>query len=113
MNDMTKALRLIAVRSENMAHEAAKTLVATTSISNRQRRYNWIASHALSDPAAAWTPEERALIVGLMELDEDMETRSSDLRIRVTMAEKTQVQAMAEAEGVTVSEFVRSRIGLS
>jgi uncharacterized protein (DUF1778 family) len=40
------------------------------------------------------------------------EPRTLDLRLRVTASEKRSVEAMARAERLTVSDFIRERIGL-
>jgi hypothetical protein len=39
-------------------------------------------------------------------------TRTVDVRLRVTPAEKARIHEAADAEGVTVSDYIRSRIGL-
>jgi 16S rRNA U516 pseudouridylate synthase RsuA-like enzyme len=62
---------------------------------------------ALDDPQATFTEQERRVIVELLETE-----RSDVLRLRVTPAEKAEVQRMAEDAGLTVSDFIRRRIGL-
>ncbi len=41
-----------------------------------------------------------------------MKTRTLDIRIRVNTDEKVQVQELAQAAGLTVSDFIRQRLGL-
>ncbi len=41
-----------------------------------------------------------------------MKTRTLDIRIRVNADEKVQVQESAQAAGLTVSDFIRQRLGL-
>jgi hypothetical protein len=62
---------------------------------------------ALADPQATFSAVERRQIAELLERDRD-----AVIRLRVTADEKDRVQAMADAQGVTVSQFVRERIGL-
>ncbi len=114
MNDMVDALRLIAARSEAIGHEAVKLLIRPGQQPYQQHHYNLVARHALGDSAANWTAEERALILRHIEADEpEPGNRRRTLRVRLTDGEMAQVQAMAEAEGQTISELVRQRICLA
>lgn len=62
---------------------------------------------ALSDPQATFTEAERRQIAEILDTE-----RGVDLRLRVTADEKARVQAMADEAGITVSDFIRQRIGL-
>lgn len=63
---------------------------------------------ALEDRHATFTDAERRAIAEMLESD-----RNVDIRLRVTSEEKQAVQAMADAIGVSMSELIRQRLGLS
>ncbi len=112
---MIDALRIIIAGSPEAARLAAQTMRAIMAGGPKtavQQRYNWVAELALSDPQAEFTREQRTLIAGLMEFpgsDSD-DRRGTNLVVRITETERAVLQAEAEAEGVTVSQLVRSRL---
>jgi proline racemase len=100
------ALRLIAARAPSISGEAAKALL-TTSIP--QRRLSRVVLNALRDPEANWTLEERAGLVEFITPEPD-ETRGERVYLRLTPAEKAQLQADADAEtDGNLSELARRR----
>lgn len=104
---MKEALTEIVVRCESIAHEAMKTLRFTGRTT--QMRYQWLLEQALRDPAADWTPEERRMLMDLVEpLDE--EPRARRLEIRLTEAERASLDNLASEAGVSVSEYVRRQL---
>ena len=104
--DITTAIRLLAGRAPSVAHEALKTLRAPER--TRQARYNWLVQQALRDSEADWSPQERADLVALVEPTGSPE-RPSVLSVRLTADERADLEAAAEAAGVSVSEYVRRR----
>lgn len=107
-------LRLIAAKAPSATHEALGAIrgqqVGSPLAARRAER---AASMALEDPQAEWTAEERLLLASLLGADgPDEEPRRLDLRIRVNEREKAIVQRLAEDAGMTVSDFIRSKIGL-
>lgn len=103
------ALRLIAAKSPNNVQNAIRAL-RTAQHRPNARPVQYVLEQALVDPLADFTKEERAGIVALISGED--ETRSLDLRVRVNAAEKEQVQRAADEAGLTVSDFIRERIGL-
>lgn len=104
------ALRLIAAKSPDQMRNAIRTL---QSVMNEtpvaQQRAQKVIGWALQDPQAEFTAEERqdlAMLLG------GSDNRTVDIRLRVTPAEKADVQRMADNAGLTVSDFIRHRIGL-
>jgi hypothetical protein len=106
--DMDEALRLIIARSPNNVQNAIRAIRTAQNRPNA-RPVQYVLEQALIDPMADFTPAERAGIAALLQGDD---TRSYDIRLRVTAEEKTEVQRLADAAGMTVSDFIRSRIGL-
>ena len=106
--DIPEALKLIAGRSAVAQHEAIRAL--RVSGQAQQMRFNLVAEHALTDYAATFTPDERDAILALIDYPEDG-VRSERLSIRLTEAEKAQMQASADLEtGGDLSELVRRRV---
>jgi 16S rRNA U516 pseudouridylate synthase RsuA-like enzyme len=114
MNDTIKTLRMIAARSLEAQQEALGAIRAQQVHSPMAaRRAERAAGIAFADQAVEWTPEERLALSELLGQDTD-DTRTLDVRVRVTAGEKEQVKKMAAAAGFpNVSDFIRSRIGLS
>jgi len=108
------ALKLIIARSRTAAGDAAQTIRAMQAKSPiAQQRYLRTAEIALYDPSADFTDDERALISSYIgEVGEDTDTRERSLRIRVTEDEKSHIESMAKMENKTVTDYIRSRIGL-
>lgn len=102
------ALRLIAVKSPNNTQNATRALRTAQNRPNA-RPVQYVLEQALIDPLATFTAEERAGIAALIGSDD---TRSRVLQVRVTADEMAQVQQAADEAGQTVSDFIRSRIGL-
>lgn len=107
---MESALRIIIARSPNATGEAIATLAAIRAKSPvLQLRYNHAAELAFNDPGATFTPEERAEIAANLGSGVD-EIRDYTLRIRLTDAERIDLTRMAEAAGMSMSEYVRARV---
>lgn len=108
---MEEALRIIVAKSPMAGSMAMQTLQAIKAKSPvLQDRYNRSVQTALSDAQADFTPEERSLIASFIGGNEPL--RAYDVRVRVTAEEKDRIQQMAAAEDMTVSDFIRDRIGL-
>lgn len=108
--NVVDALRLIAAKSPDQMRNAVRTL---RSVQNdtpvAQQRAERVISWALQDPQAEFTTEDRTALAALLG---GSDARTLDVRMRVSPAEKAEIQAMADAEGMTVSDFIRRRIGL-
>jgi CHASE3 domain sensor protein len=61
---------------------------------------------ALDDPQAQFSAAERRAIAELLD------TRDTVVRLRLTAGQKACLEAMAEESGMTVSDFIRDKIGL-
>lgn len=107
--DMDEALRLIIAKSPNNVQNAIRAL-RTAQRRPDARPVQYVLEQALIDPLANFTPDERAGIAALLDSDDD--ARTLDIRLRVNADEKAEVQRMAEADGLNVSDFIRSKIGL-
>lgn len=107
--DMDEALRLIAAKSPNNVQNAIRAL-RTAQRRPNARPVQYVLEQALVDPLAEFTNKEREGIAALLQGSD--ETRSSDIRLRVTAAEKDRVQQMADEADQTVSDFIREKIGL-
>lgn len=109
---MEEALRIIVAKSPMAGGLAMQTLQALRVKSPvLQDRYNRTVQTALSDSQAEFTPDERALLAEFIGGDSST-VKLFDVRIRVSAEEKAAVQEMAQAVGLTVSDFIRQRIGL-
>jgi hypothetical protein len=110
--DYLTAMQLLAARSPATSREAAKTIrrlgVQSPIAELLARR---LIADGLADPEAELNQAERDDLAAL--LTGESSGRTLDIRVRATLAEKQQVQAAAEAVGVTVSDYVRQRIGLA
>lgn len=107
--NLSEALRLIAAKSPNNAQGAIRAL-RTAQRRPDARPVQYVLEQALVDPLADFTPEERAGVAAL--LGGDDEARTSDIHLRVSATEKERIQKMADEGGLTVSDFIRERIGL-
>jgi len=87
-------------------------LVSWNRIQDKQVRYNVVAGHALQDRQAEFTPAERFLIASRIDTGDDEGPRTLDVRVRVTEAEKRSVQEAAALDKLTVSDYIRQKIGL-
>ena len=109
MTKSTNPLAIIAGGSPAAARMATDALRAQQSGSPMAAaRAVRAARAALEDPRAMFTDAERRAITEMLESD-----RNVDIRLRVTAEEKQAVQAMADIAGVSVSELIRQRLGLS
>jgi hypothetical protein len=105
---MTNLLALIAGRSPAAARMAADAILSAQNKSPMAAaRAARAARFALGDSQATFTDAERRQIAEMLDTE-----RGVDIRLRVTADEKADVQAMAESAGLTVSDFIRSKIGL-
>lgn len=102
-----EALIEIVTRAPSISREAIKTLSVPEE--RVPRRFSLVAEHALRDPEADWTQDERRAIIALIE-DSGDEGRSERIYVRLTPREKADVEMHADSEGVSLSEFIRRRI---
>ena len=105
MKTISDAKRLIAANSA----EGLRALGAGVSKSCSQQRYNHAAQLALADREAQFTAAERKLVASFIE-DESGETREHSLRVRLTDAEHEQLELLADADGIGMSEYVRRKL---
>lgn len=109
--NMHDGLRIIAARAPSVAVEAAKSL--RSSGFALQHRYNVCVEHALSDPEARFTEQEREALLSLVDWPtaDDGDSRDYTLRVRLSDGERRRLEADAEAQGAqSVSEYVRGRL---
>jgi hypothetical protein len=106
---MEEALRTIIAKSPATAAAALKALRAVqTGRPTAQQQYNAAAEAALADAAAPFTTEDRAQIAAhILESDG---ARTFMLRVRLTEAERADLARQAQAAGLDMSEYVRSRL---
>lgn len=103
------ALRLIAAKSPNNVQNAIRAL-RTAQTRPNARPVQYVLEQALIDPLADFTPAERAGIAAHIVAPDDI--RSHLLQARVTPDELDRVRAMADEAMMTVSDLIRSQIGL-
>lgn len=109
MIDMERALRLIITRSGDAMNDAMGCIQALRVSSPMVGfRFNRTVERALADREARFTDDERAELAALLEIPSG--TRDQTLRVRLTTAEADELARLAEAEGVSMSEYVRSRV---
>jgi 16S rRNA U516 pseudouridylate synthase RsuA-like enzyme len=102
-------LRLIAAKSPATSGQATRALRMVGQPESRPIQY--AIELALRDPAASFTEEERTAITShIAPARADVQTL--DIRLRVNPGDKQQIQAMADAADMTVSNFIRQKIGL-
>lgn len=107
---LEQALKIIVSKSPDAARDAMQCLQAIRVNSPMvQVRYNRVVEVAMSDRNADFTPDERAIIAEAVELPEG-ESRDFMLRVRLTPSEQADLQAAADEAGMTMSEYVRSRL---
>ena len=111
MTTIEEALKLVIAKSPAAAGQAIKTIHALNVKSPlRQHRYNATVDAALHDPEADFTPEERALLAQFIAAGEKI--RETRLQVRVTIAEKLYLQHQAAENKMTLSAYVREKLGL-
>jgi len=110
---MIDALKIIVARSPQAASQAMQCISAIKAKSLVvQQRYNHTVNSAFSDPNAEFSPDERDLIASYIAGEGEEEARTLDVRVRVNDEEKQRIQRMAKDANQTVSDFVRSSVGL-
>jgi hypothetical protein len=104
-------LRIIAAKSQTIGGEAAKTIQAINNNSPvAKQRCNFVATHALNDPAAHFTEAEQAEIAEMLTADTDDRTAYT-LRVRMSEAERADLHRQAEAAGYDdLSKYVRFQL---
>lgn len=107
--ELLDALRLIAAKSPNNTRNAIRAL-GTARTRPNARPVQYVLEQALIDPLADFTKEERAGIAAL--LGGESGIRDKLLQARATTEELDRVREMADEAGQTVSDFIRSRVGL-
>lgn len=114
--DLLDAMRLIAAKSPNATHAA---LLAFRALQNNsplgESRAQRAIEVALRDRESTFTTEDRsslALLFMGQDPNQEEEPRTLDLRIRVNADEKQHVKDLADEAGLSVSNFIRQRVGL-
>ncbi len=106
---MIEALRIIAAKSPHAGTQAMQCIKAIQVNSPIvKERYNRVVEMAFSDPQAEFTSGDRQLIAESINGGES--NRTATVRFRVSPAEQEDLQRMADDAGVTVSDYIRSRI---
>lgn len=107
-----EAMQLLAAKSPAVGSEAAKTIRRlANNTPNAQAMAERMIEYGLGDSQATLTADERVSLAALLS-GEAGPTRNLDIRLRVTADEKQRVQDMADDAGMTMSDFIRKRIGL-
>ncbi|MDE1904942.1 MAG: hypothetical protein KGH75_00645 [Rhodospirillales bacterium] len=107
------AMRLVASHSFVAMPQATKALQALQGGSPiAWRRVIGAIKSALADPAATFTVADRQALGAVLAGIEEPDTRDTDLRIRVTFTEKARVERDAATADMTVSAYVRAKLGL-
>jgi hypothetical protein len=105
---MIDTLKLIVARSPNAGQIAVQCIrVARAESPALQARYNQVAEVALADPAAGWTPQERTQIAAHLDAAESGIRKAQNINIRVSAEDADTIRLLAEAQQMTVSEYVR------
>jgi hypothetical protein len=108
---MEDALKLIIAKSPQAASQAMKTIQAVHAKSPMlQHRYNAAVDAALNDSQAEFTPDERQLLARFVAAGERI--RETRLQVRVTITEKLYLRQMASEQNLTLSDFIRQKVGL-
>lgn len=106
---MIEALRIIAARSPHAGAQAMQCIKAIQVNSPVvKERYNRVVEMAFGDPRAEFTQDERLMITGFINGGEPHKTAT--IRFRVSPAEQEDIQRMAGAANLTVSDYIRSLI---
>jgi hypothetical protein len=108
--DTIEALKLIIARSPRAAEHAVIAIQAARNKSPiLQARYAQVLTMALADPAAEFTADERAVLAAGID-GGDAGGRDFTLRVRLTEQERVSLSDAADAEGISLSEYVRRRL---
>jgi hypothetical protein len=102
-------LRLIAAKSPATSGQATRALRMVGQPESRPIQY--AIELALDDPAASFTDAERMAITDHI-VPALAGAQTLDIRLRVNPGDKQQIQAMADAAGMSVSDFIRQKLGL-
>ena len=65
------------------------------------------AKAALEDPRATFSADERRAIAEILDTE-----RGTQIQIRLTVDERTQLKQMAHDAGLSISDFIRQKVGL-
>lgn len=114
MEDATQALASIIARCPDLAHQATAALLAYQRNSPIARqRVLAVIGDALRQYADDFSDDERAELDSLARVAAGGTARRElNLIVRTTPDEKAQIQAAADAAGVSMSDYIRQRIGL-
>ena len=105
-----EALKIIITKSPSCATEAGNAIKAIGMKSPASDlRCSRVAISALEDTDANFSEDERAAIADLIS-DQQPETRGYTLRIRLTDSERIELEGMADAEELSLSEYARKKI---
>jgi hypothetical protein len=108
--DIVDALKLIISRSPRAAENALRTYQAVRNNSPVvQARYSQVLIMALADPEASFSPEERQVLADGIESPEPA-NRDFILRVRLTEAERSELETACEYTGMSMSEYVRRKL---
>jgi len=110
---MINALRIIIAKSPIAASQAVQCIAAIKAKSPvLQQRYNRVVEMAFSDPQSEpFTAEERQLIAEHVTGEGgEGSAKLLDVRVRVNASEKAEIQRLAADVGLTVSDYIRSKI---
>lgn len=111
---MQDALYIIIEKSPEAAHMAMQTLAAIRAKSPIVgHRFARTVEEALRDPHATFSEDDRRAMVEALSGAADPSPggpRSQTIRFRATEAEYEDLVSLAEADGVTVSDYIRGRI---
>lgn len=102
-----QAVRVLMAHSLEAAHALGRRTPASPIF---QTVYNRVAAQVLSDPQSDLAPDERRLVASHITVATEDEPRAFMLRVRLTESERADLQHMAEAANMDMSEYVRSRL---
>jgi hypothetical protein len=106
---ISDVLRLIATKSLRTSGQATRGLREVARPESRPIQY--ALELALLDPDATFTQEERTMLTEHLTSVPD-ELRILELRLQVNVGDKQQIQTMADTAEMSVSNFIRQKIGL-
>lgn len=112
--DTRETLAMIIARCPELAHQAAGALRAYLAGSPIvQRRMGAVVSDALRLYGDDFSEDERRALDSMAPAPNGGKPRRDlNLIVRATAAEKARVQALADAAGRSVSDYIRARLGL-
>jgi hypothetical protein len=110
--DTSEALKLIAARCPGLVR-AAGTAMRAISVQSpvAAQRIDAVVTDALSAHEASFTTDERQALAELI-TGTTSESKSDVIRLRVTAAEKAAIFEMAAAAGMSLSDYIRGKLGL-